>query len=381
MFEEGRLLDGAGRFNVRDAISKMVMLPNITLDAEEAERFWEGVWDLTSIKNVAEKVTMKSQKKKIRHLGLTERIMHPEGQMDATKIVTELLENEIELSTVESRAAVLIKDSDLEDMNIGSAAEFKAAVMRIVQNKLANEIEEWLWISESSIDLSSFGADDIRSTIDGWRFQLDHSQTGETYVNSVTGSAVILDASNTVTAAAESFAISSTDAIVEFAGSEPWHPDFKLGYFLPNLPVEYLRLLPDMKFFMNQRLWWKELQHERKLGTEISHRTLRSTTADGFDTFDGVPVIPSPVMPLTMAIDPTAEDLQKEGLDTSSPGDLTDILMTPASNLVFGVQLDLMMEIERSAASRGNIHWFTIRGDAKIRDINACVFGKRFKVV
>jgi hypothetical protein len=72
---------------------------------------------------------------------------------------------------------------------------------------------------------------------------------------------------------------------------------------------------------------------------------------------------------------------QKEKLDTSTPGDLTDILLTPANNLVFGVQLDLMMEVERSAASRGNIYWFTIRGDAKIRDVNACVFGKRFKVV
>jgi hypothetical protein len=34
MFEQGRLLDGAGRFNVRDAIIKMTMLPDITLDAQ-----------------------------------------------------------------------------------------------------------------------------------------------------------------------------------------------------------------------------------------------------------------------------------------------------------------------------------------------------------
>lgn len=378
MFEEGRMLNGAGRFDVRTAIAKTNMLPNITLDAEEAEKFFEGVWDLTSIKNVAQMVTMKSQKKKIRHLGLTERIMHPEAQMDVTKIVTTLLENEIELSTVESRAAVLIKDADLEDMNIGSAAEYKAAVMRIIQNKLANEIEEWLWISENGTAMSGFGTDDIRSTMDGWRYQLDYSQTGEAYVNSVTGSAVILDASNTVTAAAESFAVSSTDAIVEFGASAPYHADFKLGYFLPNMPVEYLALQNDMRFFMNPRLWWKELQHERKLGTEISHRTLRSTTPDGFDSFDGVPVVTVPQMPITMAIYASG---QKEMLDTSTPGDLTDILLTPANNLVFGVQLDLMMETERSQASRGNIFWFTIRGDAKIRDVNACVFGKRFKVV
>lgn len=376
-FEAGRFLSGSGRFDIRTAIAKTVMLPNIVLSAEEAERFHEGVWDLTSIKNVAQKVTMKSQKKKIRHLGLTDRIMHPEGTMDATKIVTQLLENAVELSTVESRAAVLIKDSELEDMNIGSAQEYKAAVMRIIMNKLANEIEEAAWISESSIDLSSFGSDDIRSTKDGWRFQIDHSQTGETYINTVTGSAVLLDASNTITAKAESFAVSTSDGPVEFDASAPYHPDFKLGYFLPNLPVEYLKLLPDMRFFMNPRIWWKELQHERKLGTEISHRSLRSTGPDGFGTFDNVPVVQFNQMPLTMKIDTT--DAQKEALIPAS-GDLTDVLMTPANNLVYGVQLDLMMETERSASSRGNIYWFTVRDDVKIRDVNACVLCKRMKV-
>lgn len=378
MFEEGQLNLGKGIFNVRDAIYKTVMLPNITLDAEEAAQFHEGVWDLTSIKNIAEKLTMKSQKKKIRHLGLTDRVMHPEDQMDATKIVTTLLENEIELSTVESRTAILIKDADLEDMNIGSAAEYKAAVMRIFQTKVANEIEEAAIIGESTISLSSFGNDDIRGRKDGWRFILDHSQAGEAHVNSVTGSTVILDASNTVTAAADSFAVSSTDAIVEFAAAEPWHADFKLGYFMDNMPVEYAPLEPSMRFFMNRRLWRKELQHERKLGTEIAHMSLRN--ANGFDQFDGIDVVTCPQFPLTMAIDPTAQDLQKEGLDTSTPGDLTDVWLTPTNNLVYGVQLDLMVEIERSQASRGNIFWFSVRDDTKIRNVNAVVLGKRFKI-
>lgn len=376
MFEEGRVTDINGNFNLRDAIKKFTMLPNIDLDAEEAEKFWEGVWDLTSIKNIARKVNMKSQKKKIRHLGLTERVMHPVGTMDATKIVTTALENEIELSTTESRAAILILDSDLEDMNVGSAAEFRAAIIRIFTNKIKNEVEELAWIGESTTDLSGFTNDDIRSTRDGWRYQLDHSQTGETYVNSVTGSAVILDASNTVTARAASFTISSTDAVVEFAGSEPWHPDFKLSYFMDHMPVEYLALEGDMKFFMHNRLWRMELRHERKLGTEIAHMSLRNP--NGFDEFDGIPVVPFPQMPLTMAIKDAG---QKEKLDTTTPGDLTDILLTPANNLVYGVQLDLMMERERSAANRGNIYWFTVRDDAVIHDVHACIFGKRFKVV
>lgn len=376
MFEEGRVLDGAGRFNLRDAIEKMVMLPNITLDAEEAAKFWEGVWDLTSIKNIAEKVTMKSQKKKIRHLGLTDRVMHPEAQMDITKIVTTLLENEIELSTVESRAAILIKDADLEDMNIGSAAEYKAAVMRIFQTKVANEIEESAWISENTTDLSGFGADDIRSQKDGWRYQIDHSQSGETYENSVTGSAVLLDASNTITDKVADFTVSTSDGPVEFGAADPFHPDFKLAYFMRYMPVQYLAMINDMKLFMNNRLWQMQLFHEYKLGTEIAHMTLRNP--QGLDRFNGTEVVECPQIPITMAIDGTYT--QKEALDTSTPGDLTDVVLTPAKNLVYGVQLDLMVEIERSQASRGNIFWFSVRDAVAIRDVAAVVFGKRFKI-
>lgn len=374
MFEEGRIDNLKGGFTIRDAIKKTTMLPNIILDAEEALKFHEGVWDLTTIKNIAQMMPMKSQKKKIRHLGLTDRIMHPEDQMDVTKIQEELLENAIELSTVESRAAVLIKDADLEDMNIGSAAEYKAAVMRIIQNKLANEIEEAAWIGENTISLSGFGNDDIRSRKDGWRYQLDHSQSGETYENTVTGSATILDASGVVTADAASYSITTLKGVIEFAAAAPYHPEYKLSAFMDLMPVQYLKLESDFRFIMHNRIWRKELAGERKLGTEIAHMSLRDPT--GFDQFDGIDVVPFFQMPLTMKIDTT--DVQKEAFIPAS-GDLTDIVLTPANNLVYGVQLDLMMETQRSQASRGNIFWFTVRDDAKIRDVNAVVFGKRFE--
>ena len=202
MFEELGINKGKSRFNIKDAIRKMTMLPDITLQAEEASYFIEGVWDQTAMKNYAELITMNSQKKNLRHLGLTERMLKPEGSFNTASIVTALTNNNVQLSTVELRAGLLIKDADLEDMNIGSASDFKAAVMRIVQNKLANEIEEWLWISDTH-NLAGFGANDARSTIDGWRYQIEYSQTGDTYVNKVTGSANVLDASNTVTARSE----------------------------------------------------------------------------------------------------------------------------------------------------------------------------------
>lgn len=379
MFEEERIATGKGIFNVKDAIKKTTMLPNIVLDAEEAQKFFEGVWDLTTIKGIAQMMPMKSQKKNLRHLGLTERIMHPEDTMDSTKIVTTLLENKIQLSTVESRAAVLIKDADLEDMNIGSAAEYKTAVMRIIQNKLANEIEEAAWIGDAN-SLTGFGNDDIRGRKDGWRYQLEHSQSGETYENTVTGSATIIDASGTVTDDAASYSITTTQGPVEFDSSAPYHPEFKLDAFMDLMPVQYLALSGDFKFIMHNRIWRKQLAGERKLGTEVAHMSLRNPV--GFDQFDGVPVVPFYQMPLTMKIDTV--DAQKEVFTASSGttatgGDLTDVILTPANNLVYGVQLDLMMEIERSAANRGNNFWFTVRDDAKIRNVDAAMFGKRFK--
>ncbi len=373
MFEEGRVLDGAGRFNLRDAISKMTMLPNITLDAEEADRFLQGVWDETSIKNIAQKVTMKSQKKKLRHLGLTTRMLKPEAQFNTSSIVTTLTENDIELSTVEMRAGLLIKDSDMEDMNIGSAADFKNAVMKTVQDKLANEIEEFCWISENTTDLSDFAVDDVRSLIDGWRYQIDHRQSGGAWENTVTGSANILDASNVVTADLETFSFTTTQGPVEFDGSAPYHPEFKLGAMMRHMPTRYWPLQNSFKFMMNPRIWQQELDGERKLGTEIAHRSLAE---GGVQKFDGIEVVNAPVIPLTMEIDGT--EAQAEALVPAS-GDLTDALLTPPSNLIFGIQLDLMMEVERDAKSRGNNYFFTIRADAKVADVNAVVFLKRLK--
>lgn len=373
MFEAGELLNGAGRFNVRDAIQKMVLLPAATLDAEEATNFIEGVWDQTTIKNIAEKVTMKSQKKKLRHMGLTTRMLKPEAQFNTSSIITTLTDNEIELSTVEMRAGILIKDSDLEDVNIGSADQFKNTVMSIVMNKLANEIEEWMWISENTTALSDFGVDDVRSLVDGFRYQIDHSQSGGAWENTVTGSANILDASNTVTADLETFSITTTQGVIEFAAAEPWHPEFKLAAMMRHMPTQYWNLESDFRFFMNNRIWQRELDGERKLGTEIAHKSLAE---GGGYTFDGIPVVQCPVIPLTMEIDGT--EAQAEAL-VEATGDLTDVVLTPQNNLVFGIQLDLVREFERDAKSRGTNVLFTIRADVKVRDVNAVVFLKRVK--
>lgn len=378
MFEAGQLLRGVKQqFDLRHAIDKMTMFPSMVLPVEEAGKFWLGVWDQTRMKNIAELIPMKTEKYNLRTLGMTGDILRPEGTMTAAEIVTEAQDNRVQLSAVEHRGGVLVKDADLEVMNITSAEGFLNAIMTMVKRKLANELERWAYQSESSTDMSSFGAKDIRSTIDGWRYQLDYSQSGEAYENSVTGSAVILDASNTVTAIAESFAVSSTDGPIERDGSAPYDADFKLEYFIRNMPTEYWELFDDFRFFMNPIIWNREISGERKLGTEASHMSLRADPrTGGLALFDGVPIVQCPLMSMQHAIYSSG---QKEMLDTSTPGDLTDVILTPANNLVVGVVVDLMMEVARDEGSRGNIYWFTFRGDAKVRDVHAAVFGKRFK--
>jgi hypothetical protein len=370
MFEVNQILN-KGRFDVRTAIRRMALMPNTTLQAEEAERFIDGVWDQSVMKDNLRLVKMKSEKKKIHQLGLTTRILYPEATFDNSSILTAMNDTEVELDTEELRAGLLIKDADLEDMNIGSPQAFKNKVMELVQKKLANELSELYWIADEN-DLSGFGATDARSVLDGIRYQLDHSQTGETYVNSVTGSTVLLDASNTVTAKADDFLLSTTDGIVEFDSSAPYHPEFKFDLMMTHLPNEYWSYGPDnFRLFLNPRIFRRYQMGQRRVLTELGDSAI---VGGGADQFAGAKFVQCPQMSLTMEVN--ASDAQKENHDATN-GTLTDVMLTWRDNIAIGIQLNLVMETERSARDRGTYFYWTIRTDVKVMDVHGVVLLKR----
>ena len=355
-------------------IQKMISLSTITLVAQEASAFILGVWDLSKLKNNARLVQMESATRNVRALGIgTGRILHPAGTFSSSDYVKEFKHNLIPLATEEFRACVIIYDSDLEDINVGSAAEFKRDLLEIVKRRLAKELDELYWIADKE-GLSGFADTDARCRLNGWRYQMDHSQATEAYENKVTGSTIILDASNTVTAAAADFELTTTQGIAETAAAEPFETEFKFDLMLEVLPSEYkLGGLSSLRYFCNDQI---VSRYHRKLS--------RRATGLGDSIIQGkapmqygmVPIVDLPLMPTIMKID-TVDD-QKEALRPD--GDLTDCVLTHEKNFVIGVQKQIQMETERSAADRANLFFFTLRVDAKMEDVHAVVFTKRLKV-
>jgi len=358
-----------------DLIQKMVSLPAITLSAEEADRFIECVWDRSVMKNHARLVKMDHQTKNVRAIGLgTSRILKPAATFTQSDYVKEFEENRIQLSSKELRACVVIYDKDLEDINVGTPQAFKNTVMSMVQKKMAEELDEIYWIADNH-SLSGFANTDARSVMDGWRYQLDHSQSGEDYENDVVGSCVLLDASNTIGARAGSFSLTTSQAIAEQNASAPYNWEFKWVDMLKYLPSQYkLGGLKKLRFFLNDQVLDNYIEALMDRSTPLGDSVL---TGKEMLHFGMVPVVPCPLMPTTMKIDTV--DAQKEAL--KSDGTLTDCLLTHEENLIIGVQKDIQMEGERSAADRANYFFFTIRADVAIEDVHACVLLKRLKVV
>ena len=222
----------------RTLIEKMISLTAITLNAEESKRFTLMVWDKSVLKNNARLVTMNSATRNVRALGIgTDRILHPASTFSSSDYKKNFANNLIPLATEEFRCCVVIYDSDLEDINVGTAAEFKRAVMGMVSMKLANELDELYWIGDKE-GLSGFANTDARSRLNGWRYQLDHSQSDEAYENKVTGSTVVLDASNIVSARAADFELVVTQGIAETAASGSYETEFKFDLMIEKLPSE-----------------------------------------------------------------------------------------------------------------------------------------------
>lgn len=353
----------------------MISMPAITLSPDEADRFIDYVWDRSVMKNNARLEKMAHNQKYVRGMGLgTTRILHPAATFTSVDYKKEFDHNTITLTARELRACVVIYDRDLEDVTVGSGAEFKNMVMGMITKKLAEELDELYWIGDRQ-SLSGFASTDARSQVDGWRYWLDHSQSGETYENDVTGSTVILDASNTVTAKVADYTLTTSQGIVEQNASAPYNWEFKFGKMIQHLPSQYKTGgLGNLRFFLNDQIEQNYIDALAARSTILGDNAILGTSPLKYGL---VPMVMCPLMPVTMKIDTV--DAQKEAL--KSDGDLTDSLLTHANNLVIGIQLEIQVEAERSAADRATYFFYTLRVDTAVEDVAGAVLLKRLKVV
>lgn len=400
----------------KEQIEKMVSLPSIVLEAEEADRFIDYVIDESVMKNNARVVKMTKQTKNIRALGLGDnRFLKPGATFSSSDYLKTLTTQKIPLVTKKMRGCVAIFDDDLED-NIERDA-FADHVMRMVAAKIANELDEIFWIGDTA-SVGGFSATDSRSLFDGWRYRIKYSQVSSGYLsghyNTVSGRATLMtgkaatayvDGSTAITqgtikhpitvngfvyicsvagtqaAAGEptwptvlggtvvdggvtwrchAYDTALAGKIAEQNSSAPYNWEFKYGNMMKKLPSKYKKAgLANLRFFQSDQLVQDYIDALSARATILGDKAI---LGQGPMQYGQVPVVPCPNMPVTMS---------EAGV--LGGGVYGDTLLTPKGNLIIGIQRNLKIESQRVAADEATYWFYSMRADNAIENVNACV--------
>lgn len=414
MFTNKQLLMPANK----KAFLKMVSLPAITLEAEEADRFIDYIIDESVLKNSARYIKMNKVTKNIRALGLGDsRFLYPGSTFSSSNYLKTLTQQKIPLTAKKMRGAVAIYDDDLEDNIEGDA--FADHVMRMVAAKIANELEEIFWIGDTA-SIGGFGADDTRSLFDGWRHRILYSQASSgyqsTHYNDVSGRATLMTAldeadattatayvvgdvrepatpngfvyicivagttgsgvptyptnlggtviDGTVTWRCHAYDFALAGKIGEKNTSQPFDWEFKYSMMLKRLPSKYKKVgMANLRFFNSDQITQDYVNALSARATIMGDKAILGQSALQYGT---VPIVSVPAMPMTMS----ASGVVGSGI-------YGDCLLTPKSNLIIGIYRQLKIEAQRVAADEATYWFYTIRADNAIENVNACVLTEK----
>lgn len=356
----------------KDSFLKAVSLPNISLEAEEADSFMDVIEDESVLFKNANFIRMKKNTKNLRHLGIDDRILYG-STISQNEYLTTLTENNIQLAAKELVGVIVLRDEDTEDLPDGPG--YFDHVLDLAARKIANELEEVALIGDTST-ASGFGTKDARKQIDGWFRQLDNSQStgSETYNNAVSGSALMLDASNTINGG--NYGDHTSDfqlpgnIVEQDDTSALW--EFKFNAMLRDLPTKYLKkfTLQQLRFYIAPKV---EAVYIAALGARATTLGDQAILGNQPMVYGRVPIVSVPGIPLTM--EATTGNITKDNFATD--GTYSFGMYTPPKNLAIGMQRDIRIEMQRDAVGRQWYTVYTIRFDAKVEDVAAVVLLKR----
>lgn len=402
----------------KDQIAKMVALPSIVLEAEEADRFIDYIVDESVMKNSARVIKMSKETKNVRALGLGDsRFLYPAGTFSSSDYLKTLTDMKIPLVAKKMRGAVAIFDDDLED-NIEADA-FADHVMRMVAARIANELDEIFWIADTA-NIGGFASTDTRSLFDGWRYRIKYSQVSTGYLsghyNVVSGRATMMTAKaatvwattpgattavlqgvichpdtangfvyictvagttagthptwpttlgttitdGTATWRCHAYDTTLAGKIAEQNSSQPYNWEFKYGNMLKKLPSKYKKAgLANLRFFQSDQQTQDYIDALSARATILGDKAI---LGQGPLSYGQVPIVPCPNMPMTMS---------EAGV--LGGGTYGDTLLTPKGNLVIGIYRNLKIESQRVAADEATYWFYSMRADNAIENVNACV--------
>ena len=350
----------------------LIALPTIDLTPEEADKFIDCIYDQSIMKNYARLEKMSKPTKYIRHIGFGEgKFLYPGNYFDESKYKKQWTHNRITLTAQKIRGCVAVFDDDIEENIEGPA--YKAHLMQIITKQIANELEFAYWMADTANYQGTAGAggtawcpDDIESLWDGWRYQITHSQVGQAYHNNVCGAAHIKQACYTGSGADWTIA----GDIAEQNPAAPYNWEFKYAQMIKNMPAKYKSAFGlENMVFLNSDLVTQDYI------TALSARA----TALGDAIFTGkvppaygrVPIVDVPLMPTNLGADGLGAVLESYGI--LGTGAYTDVLLTFKNNLIIGIQKDIKMEPQRSAADECVYYFYTLKVALSIENVHAIV--------
>lgn len=352
----------------KESFQKMLIsMPGIVLAAEEADRFIDYVYDQSVLKNNARQIKMDKATKNIRAMGLgAGRFLHPAATFGSSDYKQQLSHNLIVLTAKEVRGCAVIHDDDIEDNIEGDA--FIDHIMKMVTKQIANELDEAYWIGDTH-GLSGFAATDIRGLFDGWRYRINHSGVGQDYLNNVSGSAIVLDATdggtNAVPDKTKTFLIKGK--IVEQASAAPYNWEFKFSKARRRMPAKYkLDGLANLRFFTNDQVEEDYIEALAERSTALGDTAILGQAEIKWGK---IPIVSCPLM---------ANTLDADG--KLNGGNYTDCMLTHKDNLIIGIHRDIEMETERSAADKATYFFYSLRADLAIENVNAIVLIKKLTI-
>ncbi len=328
----------------------LMALPDIVLNPEEADRFIDYVIDESVWKDHVRIEKMAKPEKNIRYLGFgSGRFLYPATTFSSADYKKEFGEDKLTLTTKKVRGAVVVFDDDLSDNIEGDA--FYDHLLQIVAKKIANEMDEAYYSSNSG-----YGATDIRSLWEGWRYRI-FNQTTPDSANWLDATKALVDHTSDFIDAGKIAERNTTSLI--------WQ--FKYSKMLQTLPSKYKKVgLKNLRFFQNGAVTVDYIDALASRQTVMGDQAI---LGNGQMQYGGVPIIDVPSMSTTYA----ATDLTNDGLESATSGVYTDVLLTTSKNLIIGLQLELKMETERSAADEANYVFYSMRADLAIEQPEACV--------
>ena len=351
----------------------LIALPTIDLTPEEADKFIDCIYDQSIMKNYARLEKMSKPTKYIRHIGFGEgKFLYPGNYFDESKYKKQWTHNRITLTAQKIRGCVAIFDDDIEENIEGPA--FKTHLVQIITKQIANELEFAYWMGDTQGYQGTAGAggtswcpDDIESLWDGWRYIITHSQSGQTYYNDVCGAANIKEACSTASDAEWEL----PGMIAEQNTSQPYNWEFKYEQMIKNMPAAYKAAfgLQNMTFLNSDLVTMDYISALSARATALGDAVF---TGKVTPQYGRVPIVDVPLMPSNLG----ADGLTPDNYGILGTGSYTDVLLTFKNNLIIGIQKEIKMEPQRSAADECTYYFYTMKVALAIENVNAIVFTK-----